>query len=75
MAPKARSFYSRLADLMSVKNTSQGAPSPPLDEVSLSFSPLRSALLVSGYEISTPSNTDIGGPRLRGHLREWDKGG
>ncbi|KAG0719760.1 hypothetical protein GWK47_049860 [Chionoecetes opilio] len=61
MAPKARSFYSRLADLMSVKKHQPRSSVAAWMRCRLSFSLLRSALLcLRGTRYSTPSNTDIG---------------
>ncbi|KAG0715208.1 hypothetical protein GWK47_012474 [Chionoecetes opilio] len=60
MAPKARSFYSRLADLMSVKKHQPRSSVAAWMRCRLSFSLLRSALLcLRGTRYSTPSNTDI----------------
>ncbi|KAG0718930.1 hypothetical protein GWK47_051545 [Chionoecetes opilio] len=61
MAPKARSFYSRLADLMSVKKHQPRSSVAAWMRCRLSFSLLRSALLcLRGTRYSTPSNTDRG---------------
>ncbi|KAG0694576.1 hypothetical protein GWK47_027180 [Chionoecetes opilio] len=60
MAPKARSFYSRLADLMSVKKHQPRSSVAAWMRCRLSFSLLRSALLcLRGTRYSTPTKTDI----------------
>ena len=61
MGPKAKCFYSRLADLMSEKKHQPRSHVVAWMRCRLSFSLLRSALLcLRGTRYSTPSNTDIG---------------